>query len=112
MPTERETVLRERAAFLAGRLDIASNGMIAANADVNARAAERYPLPKVTRPRVVEDPTIDGIEWSLVCGSIRIGTSMEIARGYPRSNERIPPTASRVALWADLFAHPTEEVEG
>lgn len=48
--TEREAVLRERAAWVACDMEFAKEGYPRSASE--RLAAERYPLPKVTRPRV------------------------------------------------------------
>ena len=134
--TEREAVERERAAFLAGCAAAAavvyptSAGdaakMVAASWPVRAAdhwaddetiayaegaAAARYPLPKVTRPRVVQDTT--RIEYRLAPETADCYAAIEY-RSAPglawRVVSDVAATAERVRLWADLLANPTEEV--
>jgi hypothetical protein len=121
--TERDAVLRERAAFVRGVNSLflqeeipASDAMTAAVERVEAYATEWYPLPKVTRPRVVRDcaafTTTE--EWSVIDGTLRYRhrPDAEWARwGDFRGISTAAPLPERVELWADLFANPTEEVD-
>lgn len=63
--TEREMVMRERAAFRAGGVRWAGDRN-AYVSDIAAEAVRRFPLALITRPRVVTDK--DGSEWR-VAGS-------------------------------------------
>jgi hypothetical protein len=112
--TEREARLRERAAFLAGAkkaLEVAQYGGFPWDgAEVTAEG--RYPLPKVTRPRVITENS--GISYSVIL----YGARSVIQFRYPKSDlwmSTIPESftidAVRAAIWADLLANPTEEVE-
>lgn len=123
--SERDALRREQVAFEAGacwqRLELGAGdrtGMAAQVAMETAR--ERYPLPKVERPRVVRDPHIEGIgdryEWIVLKGENTprfrlVGTH---GRWYlPDGHEggAFTPTRERVAMWADLLANPVELVE-
>jgi hypothetical protein len=98
--------LRERAAFLVG----VTEGIASASPHMGPwalgvrerRATILYPLQKVARARVIPDPEISNLSWTAADGGIRqVGNSMWVAG----------PSNKRVALWADLLAHPFEEVE-
>jgi hypothetical protein len=87
---------------------------------VDSRTAERwaareYPLPKVTRPRVVTDA--HGVQWSFVSAT-RFKDALLMAKrpewtdfrnggdmDYPLISLELAP------VLADLLANPTEEVE-
>ncbi len=108
--SEREAVKRERKAF--------EDGMVRGSAReftniarVRQAASEAYPLPKITRPRVVDDPhdCQEGSAWRVVEGRIEYrwkGDKPSAWRQYASS----PITPERVAMWANLLANPTEEV--
>jgi hypothetical protein len=113
--TEREAVLRERRAYILGLQDACwrdpeteEDAMARAEID----AARRYPLPRVTRPRVVRDPEHRPALWRLRNGALEVlidGT--ESWHVYPRSGEGLKATGARLNVWADLLANPTETVE-
>lgn len=104
--TERDLVLAKREGFVEG------NGSMVF-LDPCARAAIRYPLPKVTRPRVVKDVKL----------SSRLSFNFRVKKGVLRweSPGQGDWTAFDLWLdddhpiigpvWADLLANPTEEVE-
>jgi hypothetical protein len=79
---------------------------------VEGEAAMTYPLPKVTRPRVVMDG--DGAGWRF----IPISEGVENGR-FERSDTRdlwrpvsqVPAWPDIIAILADLLANPTEEVD-
>jgi hypothetical protein len=123
--TERELVLAQRKAFEDGAVRWVDRARAASAferdmpmsiAQLRADAAKQFPLPKVERPRVVHDP-----EWATFKWFVRHGILLYSHDGAPadvcRYPARIPgrivpaPTAQRAALWADLFARPTELVE-
>lgn len=108
---ERDAILRERAAFEAGMRYAEPFTM--SHADCKSCAEhvrERYPLPRVTRPRVVQ--TDDGWEFcflntrvdALLMGR-RIGTMRWMNAGYPDLTLRC------YKQLATLFENPTETVE-
>ena len=79
----------------------------------SAEAARRYPLPKVTRPRVAKDEL--GVEYQVMDNEVRyrwrpsfpwapVGRPGLCGMGYPL------PTPERIRLWADLLERPLEEV--
>lgn len=117
MVSEKEAVRRERAAFEAGAhwrfcralhavkrippLDESTPGIY------HMEAAERYPLPKVERPRVV---ATDGgsAQWRVKNGEMQClaqnGRTWLLGAAHHVTRERL-------AVWADLFASPNELVE-
>lgn len=109
MPTEREAVLRERRAFLSGV------GRTLTETHAKLAAAEYYPLPKVTRPRVVTDSGAGLIaretSWRVVGGALQWKTGSEWNNLAGPMNEGMFITAQRVRILADLLANPTEEAE-
>lgn len=131
--TEREAVMRERAAFERGYCTCPftfSKGDAVADMEVHdarersclsAVIAREYPLPKVTRFRVVPDPLSPCVDWRVigVCGepTLMCRTNDEEGRSiwkvYPIDNGGVHhmPTTERVKLWADLLANPTEMVD-
>lgn len=118
--TERDVVLRERAAF--------TNGMIRMNgemvqprpqspmrwtqAECDQIAARSYPLAKAIRPRVVEDQW--GMGWMIRDGVVlyRLCATNEDEPWKDANTEGDHEICvSRLRLWADLLANPTEEVD-
>lgn len=110
--TERELVLAKREAFVAGSEWHASSwtGSLAP-----LEANDRYPLPRVTRPRVVRmDRTVPGREFRVSGGNIESRTIGVGLDGQPfrwTALAQITPTPERIRILADLLANPTEEVE-
>lgn len=122
MVSEVEAVKRERAAFFAGSAWQNSYEATArrqarelnpeskllgrhCGADVRDEAAREYPLPKISRPRVVYR---GDFAWKVEDGRFwfRLGESGDwhgIVFG--------PVTVKLVHFWNDLAANPTEEVE-
>jgi hypothetical protein len=107
--TKRE-VLIARKAYKDGAA--AERGHAHDDAGWKPAAEARYPLPKVTRPRVVRDQHNPAQEWIVEDGFLRCrnagGAWMKWAE-YKLSAD-FAPLPERVALWADLLANPTEEV--
>lgn len=126
MPMTKREVLIARRAFESGAA-FGNAEWPLTDSDMQEEATRRYPLPKVTRPRVVKDPMgatnehgqpvlWKAIEWgvpgdsryAVVC-SWNDGAWFD---GYaPHRGHSLVATKERVALWADLLAKPTEEVE-
>jgi hypothetical protein len=82
--------------------------------------AKFYPMPKIERPRVLKDPhgTHEGIQyfWKAEHGVVEIGHEWSAGFTWSRPTygtlfHLINPTPERIAVWADLLAHPTELVE-
>lgn len=136
--TERDVIQRERAAFAEGvhwthayahqawmfktdnaayRRDERLALPLLQLEAVGVEAARRYPLPKVTRPRVVKDT--DGTRWRISEGRLQFmrggGDWLcmlgESRSGSDRYGMGLVPTPERIRLWADLLANPNEEVE-
>ena len=117
-PMTRREVLLARDAY--------ANGMVRGSAcefvgQINGgmsgllRAAERaFPLPTVTRPRVVADPECPKhIRWSV--SKVTDNVMCEVLEGdfwalAGAGHSAFFPTKGRVKLWADLYAEPTETV--
>lgn len=117
--TERDLVAAKRNAFLSGRVDRGETGQLS-GVEAERRAREMYPLPKVTRPRVLDDPHVAGAKWKLYPNLAPMLGEFGVAHPdiydgdfYTPSKELNlgVPTTARVKLWADLIANPTEEVE-
>lgn len=109
MITEKEAVLRERAAAELAITSWVSPAVRDREADREDWINRTFPLPKVTRPRVVVDPETDSRHFSVRGGMLHHqwdgGTWETIAwRG-------IMPTLARVRLWVDLLERPNEDVE-
>lgn len=109
MVTERDAVLRERKAWdeCAYRLSLVGTG----SAESEQLKNDLYPLPKVTRPRVVNDPSDSTVEWRFENNA---GLVWRAVPGFPMWNgvSTWYPKPERVKMWADLLANPTEEVDG
>jgi hypothetical protein len=75
-------------------------------------ASDCYPLPKVTRPRVARDPRGIG-SWGAkkFADTLAIHYVGESDGAWSPEFRHFLATPERVALWADLLANPTEEVE-
>lgn len=121
MISEREAALRERKAYADGVRCLFAEPEISAGAGsvanrVVSRANERYPLPKVVRPRVLYDSesNISGAQWSVSeTGHLRFRESPKapwLAYGDFLYTGYAAPLPNRVKLWAELLANPTEEV--
>lgn len=122
MVTEREAVMRERAAFVRGSQfeDEAWREMLRVNhssgADCIDASRKRYPLPKVERPRVVVETSVHGrtVAWKYEHGALWWRNPRGSGEWYslmsPRTSEMFI-TPERVKLLADLLANPTELVE-
>jgi hypothetical protein len=86
--------------------------------EIQDLAASRYPLPKLTRPRVVAEDSGDW-EYRVAGGVVECRWLRNRTPGASYFGEvnpagdgiRLDVTADRVALWADLLANPTEEVD-
>ena len=104
--TARDLILAKREGFAAHCMRTCSRTQEHAQ-----QLAEReYPLPKITRPRVVADEF--GTEWRVRADADDRDTALEYRHDdCPEwSLDRAKMTRGRVALWADLLANPTEEV--
>ena len=123
MYTEAEVVRRERAAFVDGaNFVMSAPAATRSDGEIRERLAEEYPLPTVTRPRVVPCPTNPRREFRVVNGDLETrikpsyvasfdgGRACEWGRVTDSEVESVPANADRVRVWADLFANPTEKV--
>lgn len=120
--TERDAVLRQRAAFFDGAYWAWVNNYAECTGAkfnhegyVHEQAADRYPLPTITRPRVVKDAADPSVEFCFVDGVLQYRADSGSWWRLVPDDGRVPttifyPTAERVRLWADLLANPTEEV--
>lgn len=108
--SEKDAILRERAAFEKGAEWGHHIAPLVGYQD--AEAQRRYPLPKVTRPREKKDCA--GVRWRA------LGSTVQWCL-YPDGNWNdvdtrgcgaMYLTVERVILIADLLANPTEEVDG
>lgn len=107
--TERE-VLIARSAYLDGTLYSHHSHSSESHARaLESELAKRYPLPKVTRRRVLPDPVDPAVEWAVIDGRLAV-RYRQLQSPWEREPQRtIMP--ERVAMWADLLARPTEECE-
>lgn len=110
--SERDAVLRERAAFEHGfRLARGGVGLVLY---APHEAARVYPLPKVTRPRVLKDPE-GNYEYRITGdGEVQFRHTSDIGEWIDLTGAPMwvgNMTVARVRVWADLLANPTEEVE-
>lgn len=104
--TERQAVERERAAWVEGFLCGADNHSATVRSIALGAAVRHYPLPKITRPRVVADEF--GVQWKVVDGEVVLHANGD--DGGIDVND-YNTTTKRILLWADLLNNPTEEVE-
>lgn len=111
MVSERDVVLRERAAFCEGaRWWVYGIGAFVANAETDA--AKRYPLPKVKRPRVLTDEW--GYEWRYRGDEMEYRARSIGSPWKPFSDcgdAVFMVNARRVRVWHDLVTNPTEELD-
>lgn len=108
--TDRDLVLAQRAAFVAGGHKGYHCGLV--NLQRYAQAA--YPMPTITRPRLVEDPHCAGKHWAWWDGQLMwtaFGRGGEIPAATMSESMYTGLTPERVRLWADLVTTPTETVE-
>jgi hypothetical protein len=84
-----------------------------------AAMRNKYPLPLVMRPRVVQDPHegVAGMLWMydgrrIVHRRPWVGGPLAGSLKHTEWSESpVTPTPERVRLWADLIARPTEQIE-
>lgn len=140
MVSEREAVMRERKAWLDGvaegldkSFDSESEpvrwppryyngkGFDHARASWEEQSRRVYPLPKITRPRVVRDPYATAtttVEWStekwhdglVIVWRAKWAPEWKLILSTDTPEDGYVITPERVKLWADLLANPTEEV--
>jgi hypothetical protein len=117
MVSEREAILRERAAVNEALRVLCQRGgerfLGALPQDWEGSltfAAKLHPLPQVERPRVVPDG--QGLAWRMVCGLLEFRWEQEPRdRNWYKATENVVEiTHPRIRLWADLLANPTELV--
>lgn len=84
--------------------------------EIRDAAAQAYPVPMVTRQRVIRDPVDDIMVYRFNEGNIE--RSFRVGGGYGawktcdlHGPAPILATAARVKIWADLVANPLETVE-
>lgn len=137
MVSEVEAVRRERKAYEDGAVCWAGEARARSEfrcgtvtlAGIQQDAACKYPLPLVTRPRVVRDTVTypDGstseYEWCVLSDGQLVRRLVHRGGGPPLAwapaaewrnlsdLHAFAPTPKRIAMWADLLAHPTETVE-
>lgn len=127
MVSERDAVLRERDAFKRGAAEFHLHEMVpsgpewgAVRVEVQSRASERYPLPKVKRRRIVADPHGKGFWrvglWTSASEETRYHVEQSDtgnAKGewVIAGNYGLQITDDRVRMWSDLLANPFEECE-
>lgn len=122
--TEREMVLAQRKAFITGVDEQRIREWPDWKSwDRTTMAAKVYPLPKVTRPRVVRDPhpafnqlwrCVDRVlQWSVVGEPWHDleARSVAKAKGGDVFGFVTDITPERLALWSNLLNNPNEEVE-
>lgn len=108
--TERERIAFMREAFTEGRLI----PYLPTRERAWAEAVERYPLPKVSRPRVVADPHMrdNAVSWRVVDDVIQYRYNRDpVIDSWIVGPPDFLPTRERVVMWADLLANPVEIVE-
>jgi hypothetical protein len=112
--TERDLVLAKREAYCVGRhVSLTAVPMAPADRTYYWHDAElRYPLPKIVRPRVVRDESVDWLrEFRVVDGCFEARKHTGLGSEWTRDGFdgwHLSPAVIR--LFADLLAHPTEEV--
>lgn len=122
--TEKEVILRERIAFEKGaswRFNCAmlNSDRISTVTDTvyKVAAAEAFPLPKVSQPRIWTDP--NGRQFRVVDGQVQTKSRHDVSwhcldNGH--SNGAVPAAGlswrpERVLAIADLIKNPTELVD-
>ena len=111
--TEREYVTAQREAYVKGAQKWACYSC-ADNIDIpQAQAKHDYPLPRVTRPRVVRDEY--GRQWRAINGDLFFredGMPFADKRGWRGiDDEQWHLDSHLIPTWADLLANPTEIVD-
>ncbi len=121
--TEREAVKREQRAFAKGWVAKEIGGGLETclcsvcedkRSGVMDRAAKVYPLPKVTRPRVVMDPESDLWQFRMA-GAVMYEARSRMTEGGPWGewqNFAHTMTVDRARALVELADNPSEEVDG
>lgn len=113
--SERELVMAQREAFIRGaRYERDNDETTCAATRIPDAANMHFPLPRVSRPRVVRDETgMFQCNWRVVAGALECdtGTGWQRTDRDDSHDTRMFVHAERVRLLADLLAHPTEDVE-
>lgn len=117
--TEREMVLAKREAWSRAMRDFGFGGIRPLGwRGIDAEAKRAYPLPAITRPRIVraqEDGVLAALEYRVIDGEIewrRAVSEFELPEEWHSVQQRpLHLTAFRVRLAADLLANPNETVE-
>lgn len=102
-PENKRETLIAREAFIAGS-DWSGKSWYSAAEE----AARRYPLPKITRPRVITFPDIHG-EFAFLPNSNQIG--WRARSGDIWQTPYFTLTPARLRGFMDLASNPMEEVE-
>ena len=102
--TERDIVLAKREGWVRHCVALCGN-----REDAEKYAAREFPLPRVTRPRVVVGPSPRTWNWKFEAGAYWFRATGH--GSWERANPSWEPDPELVTLWADLLANPTEEVE-
>lgn len=112
--SERDAILRERAAFLKGCVSENGTPLVVGVASLrSARAATEYPLPKITKPN--EQPDAEGNLWRFT-HRLEIAFLESVPKGGRGHGEWCAASASLVnrstaSAIAKVLAVPTIEVE-
>lgn len=114
--TDHDLVKAHRSAYASGLLDghsKHSRGLV----DCVIAANKAYPMPKVERKRIVQDPH-DFRVWRMSeSGAAAVWARADSGPGISSQLKWIVllgdiiATAERIAMWEDLRANPTELVE-
>src|SRR5438034_1161877 len=108
--TERAAIQREREAYVSGMIRGSAREFVK-TVDVRRAADVAFPLPSVRRPRVVADPHITNVDWSIRDGLLRFRFKLIATVGWGTSeNWGRGVTEARINMWNDLRANPTELV--
>lgn len=107
MPTNKELILAQREAYVRGIKEaLRTNGWHPVESGIEIEAAKKYPLPKITRPRVVIENGSYGSEYKIEHDNILVRRNLHESY-YANVWYGIIP----MNVIKDLLANPTEEVE-
>ncbi len=118
--TERDLVMARREGYLRGRGTDVVNLTPVLEKNFALETLRLFPLPKVTRRRVADDPHDHSFlrfrigEDGSQAPALEASVDYEPFRLWPLHHSDLARyvTPARARLFADLFANPTEEVEG